>query len=229
MKRLKKLISIFWNKRLHIIIITIIAVIIGTIYSFYFVVPKYEAYTTFLLIKTSDANSNSSTSINLDEKNLVGTYSELVKSKEVLRKTINNLNINENEDSLRGKIVVGQIPNTQMIKIQVRDKNPVQSMKIANEVTTVFGAKVSELYKTYSVSVIDQAEEPIVPYNINHFRDILISLIIGLFISILYVFIYNLFDNTIKNSEDIENTTDLMTIVSIPYDAESNKKGGINL
>ena len=38
---LKKLINIFWNKRLHIIVISVIAIIIGTIYSFYFVTPKY--------------------------------------------------------------------------------------------------------------------------------------------------------------------------------------------
>ena len=220
MINLKKLINIFWNKRLHIIVISLIAIIIGTIYSFYFVDPKYEAYTTVVLVKDAAAvgeetsgQTITSSDVGLAQ-NLIGTYSKLVKSKNVLRQAINNLQISEIEDS-------------EMIKITVKDENPVKAMKIANEVTKVFAKTVADIYKINNVYTVDEAEEPITPCNINHVRDIVIFLVIGLVISIIYVLITNMFDNTIKDADDIETNSELITLVSIPFVNEDNKKGGI--
>ena len=221
---LKKLISIFWNKRLHIIVITIIAIVLGTIYSFYFVTPKYESSTTLVLINTNKETVTSS-DIGL-AKNLIGTYRQLVKSKSVLRPTINNLGINESEETLSKKITVSELEDAEMLKITVKHDDPVQAMKIANEVTKVFSERVSQIYID-NVYVLDEAEESIVPCNVNHIKDILIFFVIGLVISIVYVLIANMFDNTIKDAEDIENTTELISLVSIPYVSEETKKGGI--
>ena len=46
---LKQLFKIFWNKRLHIIAIVLLFLVIGSIYSFAFVKPKYKSYTTLVL------------------------------------------------------------------------------------------------------------------------------------------------------------------------------------
>ena len=230
---LKKLINIFWNKRLHIIVISLIAIIIGTIYSFYFVDPKYEAYTTVVLVKDASAvgeetsgQTITSSDVGLAQ-NLIGTYSKLVKSKNVLRQAINNLQINETEDTLKNKITVSEIEDSEMIKITVKDENPVKAMKIANEVTKVFAKTVADIYKINNVYTVDEAEEPITPCNINHVRDIVIFLVIGLVISIIYVLITNMFDNTIKDADDIESNSELITLVSIPFVNEDSKRGGI--
>lgn len=232
---LKKLISIFWNKRLQIIVISLIAMIIGTIYSFYFVTPKYQSYTTLVLVKDGSTENEESTTQTITSsdiglaKNLISTYSNLVKSKSILRETINNLGINESEDTLREKITVSQIDDTEILKITVQDEDPVKAMKIANEITNVFAKNIAEkIYGINNVNVVDEAEESITPCNINHIRDILIFLIVGIVISIIYVLIANMFDNTIKSSDDIENSTELITLVSIPYVNDENKKGGIN-
>ena len=220
---LKKLISIFWNKRLHIIVITVIAIIIGTIYSFYFVTPKYESSTTLVLINTNKEVTSSDIGL---AKNLIGTYRQLVKSKSVLRPTINNLAINESEETLSKKITVSELEDAEMLKITVEHEDPVQAMKIANEVTKVFSEKVSEIYID-NVYTLDAAEESIIPSNVNHVRDILIFAIVGIVISVIYVLIANMFDNTIKDAEDIENSTELIALVSIPYVSDETKKGGI--
>ena len=229
---LKKLINIFWNKRLHIIVISVIAIIIGTIYSFYFVTPKYEAYTTVVLVKdaTNGEETTTQTITSSDiglAQNLIGTYSKLVKSKSVLRQAINNLQINETEDTLKNKITVSEIEDSEMIKIAVKDENPVQAMRVANEVTNVFAKTVTNIYKINNVYTVDEAEEPIVPCNVNHIRDIAIFFIIGLVISVIYVLVSNMFDNTIKDADDIESNSELITLVSIPFVNEDSKRGGI--
>ncbi len=229
---LKKLINIFWNKRLHIIVISVIAIIIGTIYSFYFVTPKYEAYTTVVLVKdaTNGEETTTQTITSSDiglAQNLIGTYSKLVKSKSVLRQAINNLQINETEDTLKNKITVSEIEDSEMIKIAVKDENPVQAMRVANEVTNVFAKTVTNIYKINNVYTVDEAEEPIVPCNVNHIKDVIIFLVIGIVLSIIYVLISNMFDNTIKDADDIESNSELITLVSIPFVNEDSKRGGI--
>lgn len=226
----KKLISIFWNKRLHIMVITLIAVIIGAIYSFYFVTPKYQSYTTLVLVKAvenEETNTKTLTSSDVGlAKSLIGTYSQLAKSKSVLRPTINNLQLNESEDTLVKKITVTEINDTEMLRITVKDENPVKAMKIANELTKVFAEKVSEMYVD-NVYIVDEAEESIVPCNINHVKDILIFFVIGIVISAVYVLIANMFDTTIKDSDDVENSVELTTLVSIPFVNDEKQKGGI--
>lgn len=227
---LKKLIGIFWNKRIHIIVITLITIVIGAIYSFYFVTPQYESHTKLVLVKDYENDGDKDQTITASDiglaKNLIGTYSALVKSKSVLRKTIDNLGIEENESSLEKKISVKEIQDTEMIKISVKDENPIQAMRIANEVTDVFAKTVSEIYQINNVYIVDKAEESVSPCNINHVRDIIIFFVIGLVISAIYVLISNMFDTTIKEADDIEANTDLVTLVSIPVVTDENRKGG---
>ena len=106
---LKQLFKIFWNKRLHIISIVFIFLIIGSIYTFAFVKPKYQSYTTLVLTQSdlvSVDGVNSSTQgitqsdLSLNKK-LVSTYSELVKTKNVLREVIKELKLNIDEEELK--------------------------------------------------------------------------------------------------------------------------------
>jgi len=115
----------------------------------------------------------------------------------------------------------------EIIKIAVKDENPVQAMKAANEITNVFAKTVTDIYKINNVYTVDEAEEPIVPCNVNHIRDIAIFFIIGLVISVIYVLVSNMFDNTIKDADDIESNSELITLVSIPFVNEDSKRGGI--
>lgn len=227
---LKKLIGIFWNKRLHIMVITLITVIIGTIYSFYFITPKYQSYTTLVLVKATEDDETKAKNLTASDvglaKSLIGTYSQMVKSKSVLRPTINNLQINESEDSLAKKVTVTEVNDTEMLKITVKDEDPVKAMKVANELTKVFADKVSEMYVD-NVYILDEAEESITPCNVNHVKDVLIFLVIGLVVSAVYVLISNMFDTTIKDSDDIEDNTDLTALVSIPFVNDEKQKGGI--
>ena len=146
---LKEFVMLFWNRKVSIILITIIFMLIGIIYSVGFVTPKYTSSTTLLLATSESANSKTNTittsDITLNSK-LVSTYSELVKSKNVTRQVISNLGINETEDELRDNITVSSVKDTELIKISVTDKNATNAYNVANEIAKVFTQKVSEIY-----------------------------------------------------------------------------------
>lgn len=229
---LKEFIMMFWNRKVSIILITVIFMVIGIIYSVGFVTPKYTSSTTLLLATSESSNSKTNTittsDITLNSK-LVSTYSELVKSKNVTRQVISNLGINETEDDLRNSITVSSVKDTELIKISVTDKNATNAYNVANEIAKVFTQKVSEIYNINNVQVLDQAEISSVPSNINHTKDIIMFTFVGLFVAIVFVIIANMLDTTIKTSEEVEKLCNVPVIASIPlysFEIAKNNKGG---
>ena len=234
---LKELFEIFWSKKLHIILIVLILMVIGLIYTIGFTTPMYTSSTTLVLAtagnnqeQSQETNSITTNDVTLNSK-LVSTYSELVKSKNVLRQVISNLNIDVKEETLRKNVTVTAVKDTELIEIAVTNQNPTYSAKIANEIAKVFTEKVAEIYNINNVHIVDEAEVANSPSNINHARDVLIFAFIGIVIAAMYVLIANMLDTTIKTQEDIEKLYKLPVLAAIPiYDAnvqkQKTKKGG---
>ena len=227
---LKALFFMFWNKKLEIILITLMFVAVGIGYSYFFVKPEYTSTTSLVLAQSSSSGQTgdgaiSATDLTMNSK-LVSTYSELIKRKAILGQVCENLNIpDSNIQELRGKIKVNSAKNTEIIEISVTNKDPNKAAAIANEIAKVFGEKIVEIYNISNVYLLDRAEANAVPSNINHMKDVVIFAFIGLVIAAVYVLIANMLDNTIKTEQDVEATTELLVLSSIPnYDVEIKSK-----
>ncbi len=225
---LKEMFNMFWTRKVYIILIVLIFVIIGGLYSYLYVSPKYKAYTTLLLASSSEEVTTTDISLN---NNLVSTYSVLIKSKPVLREVINELKIDETEEKLKNNITVSAEKNTQVIKIEVVNASSYKAKVIANEIAKSFAVQVEEIYNINNVHIIEEAEKPTDPYNINHIKDIAMFAFIGLVVACIYVLIANMLDTTVKTKEDIEKKIGLSVLVSIPVNnfdelPKPMKKGG---
>lgn len=73
------------------------------------------------------------------------TYSQMVKSPENLNNTISKLNIEYSTDTLGNIISVEQIPNTQLIQIQVIHPTPELAVNIADTISTSFTEQINHL------------------------------------------------------------------------------------
>ena len=104
---LKELLSLFWSKKTQIILIILIFMLIGVIYTVGFVTPKYTSSTTLLLATSENSTTKSSTitttDITLNSK-LVSTYTLLIQSKSVLSQVISNLQMDISEEELKNSI-----------------------------------------------------------------------------------------------------------------------------
>ncbi len=205
-------------------------VAVGIGYSYFFVKPEYTSTTSLVLAQSSSSGQTgdgaiSATDLTMNSK-LVSTYSELIKRKAILGQVCENLNIpDSNIQELRGKIKVNSAKNTEIIEISVTNKDPNKAAAIANEIAKVFGEKIVEIYNISNVYLLDRAEANAVPSNINHMKDVVIFAFIGLVIAAVYVLIANMLDNTIKTEQDVEATTELLVLSSIPnYDVEIKSK-----
>ncbi len=225
---LKELLMLFWNKKIKILLIVAIFIAIGTIYTIGFITPMYTSSTT-LVLATSENSSSSNTITTTDitlNSNLVSTYSELVKSKNVIRQVISNLGIDIDEEQLKNNITVKSVKSTELIEISVTDKYATNASKIANEMAKVFAQKVSELYNINNVHVVDEAEPENTPSNINHPKDIAIFGFIGIVVAVIYVLLGNMLDTTIKTAEEVEKEFKIPVLSSIPMYTFETDKGG---
>lgn len=230
---LKELFNIFWSKKVQIILIVLIFAVIGVIYTMMFVTPVYTASTRLVLASsnggqgsTANTNSITTTDITLNSK-LVSTYSVLLRSKDILEQVVSNLGINISWESLENNVSVKSVEDTEVLEISVTNVNPKYATDIANEIAKVFTDKVSEIYNINNVYVVDEAETPNSPSNINHKKDILIFAFIGAVIAVIYVLIANMLDTTIKTADDIEKQFKLPVLASIPiYGTDMQKKKG---
>lgn len=212
---LKAMFNYFLTKKLYIIIITLVALLLGIVYSNFIQEPMYESYTTILLTKENDSSSITSNDIALN-RNLVDTYREIVKSRKVVSKVISNLDLDYTVDALNSRISVSSINETEIIKITVVDEDRELAMNIANETAQVFNSEIVKLYNIQNMGIVDEAEIASVPYNVSVLKQSLIASLIGLVLGIGIVFVMFYFDTTIKSPDEIENKLGLPVIAEIP-------------
>lgn len=221
---LKELFEIFWSKKAQIILTVLIFMTIGAIYTIELIKPKYTSSTTLVLVQ-ADSSNNKGNSESLTTSDLalnaklVSTYSELIKSKNVVRQVISNLDIDVAEENLRKSITVNAVEDTELIKISVSNANPLYAEQMANEIANVFTEKVVEIYNLNNVYVVDKAEISTNPSNINHTKNIMIFSIVGTVIAFACTFISSMLDTTVKTADDVEKKIKVPVLASIPkYD-----------
>ena len=202
---LKDLFNMFWTRKFEIILIVIIAVVVGFIYSYVLVKPEYKSTTSILLAKSNAAQSGdgtiTSTEITLNQK-LVSTYSDLIKTDKVLTQVINNLKIDKTVENLKKNIQVTAKDDTEIIAISVTDADSEMARKIANEAAQVFITQIAQQYYNMdNVYVVDEAKAESKPYNINHTKDLIIFAAAGFVIACIYVLIANMLDTTVKSKK----------------------------
>ena len=215
---LKELFDYFKGKLVWIIVSIILVVVVGNLYTIFTRVPLYKSNTSLVLVseKRNDATSAYNNSEQQLNKNLVATYSEIIKSKTVLNKVIENLELDMAYADLKKMVTVEDVDNTEVIIINVSNSDADMAAAIANEIASVFVTESNEIYQLNNVSVLDVAEKSTVPYNINYLKDNAIYIMIGLVLSFGIIFVIYYFDTTIKTSDEIEDKLKLTVIGTVP-------------
>lgn len=226
---LKELFTIFWERKTQAILIILVFAIIGIAYSYFMVEPDYKATTKLVLTQSSvDSKDDSITQadVTLNSK-LVSTYGEIIKTDNVLKTVVNNIN---NPDitirDIKENVTVKSVKETELLEITVKNANPNYAAQIANEIAKVFCERVVDIYSISNTYVLDRAEPDATPYNINHIKDIVVFAFIGAIVSVIYILIANMLDNTIKTEQDIEKIGGLLVLSTIPDYSLENKRGG---
>ena len=213
----------------YIILIILLAIFAGCItvvYDKMFKIPMYSTYTTIVLVKNDKSNISSSEAINQNDillnQNLVSTYSQITKSKLVLKQVINNLELDETIQSLSKNVTVEPVEDTEILKISVTNAKPELAAKIANNIAKVFKNEITKIYKMNNVSIIDEAQINYKIANNTTKRDLVIAILITILGTSTIIFIKFYFDDSIKFSESLENEIGMPIIAKVIKDSNKN-------
>ncbi len=224
---IKDLLLYFVKKIPIIIVVSLIVMLLGMLYSLLFKKPLYYGDVTVILVQeNNNANGNNSFTQNdlqLNQK-LVTTYSEIVKSKKVLNRVIEELDLDYTYGELKSNVSVSSVQDTEIIKIAVSDKDNRQAVNIANKISTVFQDEITEIYNLENISVIDKAEIQTTPYNIHTLRDTVLFFAVGLVLAVGIIFVVYYFDTSIKSVEEVEKRLEVPVIGTIPLSKSGKEK-----
>lgn len=215
---LQELFYILRKRLWMIILLLIISVVVAGALSFYVLEPEYETFTTLMVGRPKDYQSESKIEYNelLLNQKLVHTYGVLVESRDVSDKVIKNLDLDMSFQDFSNKVGVTLVKDTEIIKIQVTDKDPEVATNIANETASVFMDSVVKFMNVENIQVIDEAQVPNNPVKPRPMLNMAIAGVLGLMVGVFVSFLLEFLDTTIKTPEDVEDHLDLSVIGAIP-------------
>lgn len=206
------------KKRFWIIaIITVVAMVVSGVISFFMLSPVYESKSTLIVNteKNEETQMITGDQFSVSQK-LAVTYGEIIKSRKVLESVISNLKLDSEYEDLVEKITVSPVKDTQIISISVQDTNPKKARDIANEIPKVFEKEVKRITKANDIQVIDKAILPENPIKPNKIMNVAIAAVLGMMIGLFVVFVLEYLDNKIKTPQDVEKHLDLPILGVIP-------------
>lgn len=216
---LRELYYIFKKRLVLIIGLTVLGLALSAVVSLFVLKPEYETFTTLMVGKPKSYQTNTSgldiNDITLNQK-LVHTYGELVKSRLVADEVIRNLNLDMAYEEFQNKVTVNLVNDTEIIKIQVRDRDPELAVQIANEVSDEFMGVVKSKMKVENIQIIDKAPLSRNPVSPRKMLNIAIGTVLGFMIGVFATFVLEYLDNTYKTPEDIEKGLHLPVLGAIP-------------
>ncbi|MCZ2258642.1 YveK family protein [Sporosarcina sp. G11-34] len=202
------------KKRIGLIaLITIIAITVSGVISFWLLTPIYQSSTQILVNQTKQETPTTSQDINTDLQ-LINTYNVIIKSQVILSKVIDELNLDMSVGALNAQVTVGNVQNSQVVTIGVSDPDPAAAVEIANTITTVFQEEIKEMMNVDNVKIIAPAElaENPSPVKPDPKLNMAIAAVIGLMLGVGIAFLLEYLDTTMKTEEDIEELLGLPVI-----------------
>lgn len=220
------------KKRIALIIsITIGAMLIAGVISFFLLTPIYQGSTQILVNQTKQQDQQMIQTQDIQANlQLINTYNVIIKSPAILNKVIERLNLDTTPTQLTNSISVTNANNSQVVNITVQHEDPALAVDIANTVASVFQDEIPTLMNADNVNILSPAVLPVDPSPVkpNKTMNVAIAMVIGLMIGVGLAFLLEYLDTTVKTEQDVEELLGLpiLGLVSpIPEDfATTNTK-----
>ena len=147
---------------------------------------------------------------------LIKTYSETIKTKDLVGNAIKNVNTIKTTGQVLGNITVTPIANTQILQIKYKDDNGKEAKEILSAITNEFINTSKTLVANGNVKVIESVEEPKSPVTPKKFLNISMGIAIGLLTGLGISILLETMDRTFKDREEIEKLVGIPVIGVIP-------------
>ncbi|WHH57514.1 Wzz/FepE/Etk N-terminal domain-containing protein [Petroclostridium sp. X23] len=214
---LLQLYHILMRRKWIIIFITLIAVIISAIFSFFVVQPVYEANVNIIIGKEEaqyfleDKYTNSDIALYLQ---VAKTYEEIAKSRAVRYRT--EQAVQDGSFEQVKNIKVASKSSTQVLTITISHFSAEAAAVCANALAENFIQVAGEVLPAGQLKILDKAERPEQPSSPNRKLNIAIGSVLGMMISIGIVMLLEFINRSIESEQDVKNYLNLPVLGVVP-------------
>lgn len=214
--------AVLAKRKSIIITITLVAVLISAILSFFILTPVYESKVTVIIGNKNDTSAQST--VQYDQvmmyQNLTKTYAEIASSKYIEQKAADALGNGITQEKLDKLITVTPETGTQILDISAQANNAQDALNEVTAVSEAFADNAKNVYAAGDVRILDKGTLPEKPVKPNKILNIAIAFFLGLMLSTGLAFLLEYMDNTMKSAEDVKRYLELPVLGTIPMHAD---------
>lgn len=209
-----------------IAVLTLSAVMVTGVVSFYFLKPVYNASTQILVNQKNKENQLDYSLLNRNVE-LINTYSGIIKSPAILEKVKIKLGLTISWEELNQKITVTSQDKSQIFSVMVKDANASKAVEFANTVSETFQEEIKHIMSVDNVSILARAElkENPTPVSPKPVINIVMAMVIGLMLGAGISLLIEFLDSTLKNEQDVAACLGIPVLGSIQKISKAEKKG----
>ena len=139
----------------------LVAAAIAFSYSAFILTPMYSSTTQVYILSKQGHEDSKMTYYDTQLANqLTKDFKEMIKSRTVVERVINEMNLSESYNSLAGRISVSNATDTRVVGITVKDADPKRAQMLANAIRDVAAEHIREVMDLEAVNVVDEANLP---------------------------------------------------------------------
>lgn len=180
-----------------------------------FVMPDKYTASTQILVNMKKSSSDLAFQNVQSSLQSVNTYTEIIKSPRILDKVSREFDGQYSTAELNSFLKVTNQTNSQIITVSVTTGNKSESDKIVNRISKVFAHDMPKIMSVDNVTILSSAHDNAVKVSPIVSVNLVISIIVGIVLAILIIFLKELLDKRIKTEEDVELQLGLPILGSI--------------
>lgn len=202
---LKQVLKTAYKSRKILVYILIVTILLGIIYTFVVVRPEYTS-SSKIIIGSNDTS-----------------IKEFVKSERIMQKVTEELNNSKvTTKSMKESTIASFDTASKVLSIFSTTKDKVLSNEIVHKYSDVLKTQLEEVYGIKNYTVIQEAQEASSASNINHKKDFMVAVVLGVAVAGLYVIIVYFMSNSI-NATAIEENTEIKVIGKFKKEKKNKK------
>lgn len=207
-----------------IFLATLIGAMLMGAFHYFFVTPSYQADAMIYITNTDSVVTFSDLQLSAA---LTEDYANIIKSRSVLNRVIDELKLDVDFKQLGSLVKVENPDSTHIIHIFVTCNDWEMARNIANAIMNVSVEQIYQVVGSSEPTVIDHAEaEAVENVTPSIFKYMLIGALIGAFLVCAVLVIRMMMYTSLKTEEDVNKYLHIPVLAAVPYYREGTKTKG---
>ncbi len=204
-----KVLDVFFNILKHWITILITALLFAVCSFLYTTYCVTELYYSRGSLYVNSASQKTSDDVIYQEiitsKELINTYAEVLKSDNFMSNIAQKSELNYSGKNLKSMVGMEPLNDTELLEIYVFSPDPEDSQKIVQTILDNAGDEMNRIIQGGSVQIVDNASYSSRPSSPNVNRNVLLAFFLGVLVSAVFVYYFDVYDTRIMTEFDCKN------------------------